>query len=164
MAGRVPGVGVDYGRPRGVFTLPPIPPPRPGSGPRPRILPGGAVGAVAGIRTEADRLGLSADQRGAADRARRCLEYNAAYLHYDKAPEAGRPIASGIVEGPARRLVADRLDITGSRWTVPGSGAVLTLRALIGKGDFPQCWAFHTHRERERLYPRPDRHDCELLA
>ncbi|WP_409375186.1 hypothetical protein [Streptomyces justiciae] len=64
----------------------------------------------------------------------------------------------------ARHLVADRLDITGSRWTVPGAEAVLTLRALISNGDFPQYWTFHTHRERERLYPRPDQHNYELLA
>ncbi|MCT9082119.1 hypothetical protein [Streptomyces fulvoviolaceus] len=46
---------------------------------------------------------------------------------------AGWPIVSGIVEGAARHLVADRLDITGSRWTVPGAEVVLTLRALIGR-------------------------------
>jgi hypothetical protein len=129
-----------------------------------RILAGDAFGAVAGIRTEADRLGLSADQRGAADRACRYLENNAAYLHYDKALEAGWPIASGIVEGAARHLVADRLDITGSRWSVPGAEAVLTLRALISNGDFPQYWTFHTHRERERLYPQPEQHNYELHA
>ncbi|MDQ1051900.1 hypothetical protein QFZ76_010225 [Streptomyces sp. V4I2] len=60
--------------------------------------------------------------------------------------------------------MADRLDITGSLWSVPGAEAVLTLRALIGNGDFPQYWTFHTCRERERLYPRPDQHNYELLA
>ncbi|HEY8979599.1 MAG TPA: hypothetical protein VIU15_08475 [Streptomyces sp.] len=35
---------------------------------------------------------------------------------------------------------------------------------LIGNGDFPQYWTFHTHRERERLYPRPDQHTYELPA
>lgn len=54
-----------------------------------RILAGDALGAVVGIRTQADRLTLSADQRAAADRACRYLENNAAYLHYDKALEAG---------------------------------------------------------------------------
>ncbi|WP_405606688.1 hypothetical protein [Streptomyces sp. NBC_00076] len=68
-------------------------------------------------------------------------------------------MASGIVEGAARHLVADRLDITGSRWSVPGAEAVLTLRALITNGDFPQYRTFHTHEEHERLYPRPDQHN-----
>ncbi|GAA2775167.1 hypothetical protein GCM10010521_62090 [Streptomyces rameus] len=65
---------------------------------------------------------------------------------------------------PACPGVADRLDITGSRWSVPGAEAVLTLRAVISNGDFPQYWTFRTHRERERLYPRPDQHNYELLA
>ncbi|WP_343239986.1 ISKra4 family transposase [Streptomyces sp. SID12488] len=129
-----------------------------------RILAGDASGSVTGIRTQADRLGLSADQRAAADWACRYLENNAAHLHYDQALRAGWPIASGIVEGTARHLVADRLDITGSRWTVPGAEAVLTLRALISNGDFPQYWTFHTRREHERLYPRPDQHNNELPA
>ena len=77
-------------------------------------------------------------------------------------PDGRSPAAS--FEGAARHLVADRLDITGSRWTVPGAEAVLTLRALISNGDFPQYWTLHTHRERERLYPRPDQHNYELLA
>ena len=64
----------------------------------------------------------------------------------------------------ARHLVADRLDITGSRWTVPGAEAVPTLRALISNGDFPQYWTFHTRRERERLHLRPDQHNNELPA
>ncbi|MBK6018711.1 hypothetical protein [Streptomyces sp. MBT53] len=129
-----------------------------------RILAGDALGAVTGIRAQADRLDLSPDQRAAADRARRHLENNGAHLHYDQALAAGWPIASGIVEGAARHLVADRLEINGSRWTVPGAEAVLTPRALISNGDFPQYWIFHRHRERERLHPRPDQHNYELLA
>ncbi|MFI7505095.1 hypothetical protein ACIBVL_42805 [Streptomyces sp. NPDC049687] len=120
-----------------------------------RILAGDTLGAVTGIRAQADRQALSADQRAAADRACRYLRNNAACLHYDKALAAGWPIASGIVEGAARHLVADRLDITGSRWSVAGAEAVLTLRPLISNGDFPQYWTFHTRGERERLYPGP---------
>ncbi|MCX4862234.1 hypothetical protein [Streptomyces canus] len=120
--------------------------------------------AVTGIRTQADRLGLSVDQRAAADRACHYLENNATHLHCDQALAAGWPIASGIVEGAARHLVADHLDSTGSRWTVPEAEAVLGLRALISNGDFPEYWTFRTHRERERLYPRPDQHNYELLA
>ncbi|MGW0556728.1 hypothetical protein ACWDZ6_21415 [Streptomyces sp. NPDC002926] len=54
--------------------------------------------------------------------------------------------------------------ITGSRWTVSGAEAVLTLGAVISNGDFPQYWVFHTHKERERLYPQPDQHNHELHA
>ncbi|GKQ39945.1 hypothetical protein [Streptomyces sp. A012304] len=93
-----------------------------------RILAGDAPGAAHDIRTEADRRHLTDDQRTAADKACRYLENNADFVHYDQALAGGWPIASGAVEGAARHLVADRLDITGSRWTVPGAEAVLTLR------------------------------------
>ncbi|MFI9761613.1 hypothetical protein ACIHFB_27215 [Streptomyces sp. NPDC051963] len=78
---------------------------------------------------------MPAEQRAAADRACRYLENNSPCFHYDKALDTGWPIASGIAEGAARHLVADRLDITGSRWTVPGAEAVLTLRALISNSE-----------------------------
>jgi hypothetical protein len=72
----------------------------------------------------------------------------------------------GTVEAlaPGRIDLGLGLGITGSRWTVPGAEAVLTLRALISNGDFPQYWIFHTHRERECLYARPDQHNYALLA
>jgi hypothetical protein len=45
---------------------------------------------------------------------------------------------------------------------VSGAQAILTLRAVISNGDFAQYWIFHTHMERERLYPQPDQHNHEL--
>ncbi|MFI1358305.1 hypothetical protein ACH4TV_32745 [Streptomyces sp. NPDC020898] len=62
---------------------------------------------------------------------------NADFVHYSRALAAGWAIAGGIIEGAARHLVADRLDITGSRWSVPGSEALLNLRAVIDNDDFP---------------------------
>jgi hypothetical protein len=38
------------------------------------------------------------------------------YLRYDQALEAGWPIATGVIEGACRHLIADRLDIGGARW------------------------------------------------
>ncbi|WP_409110287.1 hypothetical protein [Streptomyces europaeiscabiei] len=128
-----------------------------------RILAGAAPGAAPEIRTEADRHHLSDDQRAAADKACRYLENNADFVHYDQALAAGWPIASGAVEGAARHLVADRLDITGSRWTVPGAEAVLTLRTVISNVDFPDYWIFHARKE-HWLHPLPDQHIYALQA
>ncbi|WKU42750.1 hypothetical protein Q3V23_00935 [Streptomyces sp. VNUA116] len=55
------------------------------------------------------------------------LNNKADFVHYDRALAAGRPIASGVIEGAARHLT-DRLDITGSRWSVPGAEALLILQ------------------------------------
>jgi hypothetical protein len=84
-----------------------------------------------------------------------CFEYltaKAAYLHYDQALEAGWPIATGVIEGACRHLVADRLDIAGSRWGLPGAEAVLTLRAVQTNGDLEPYLRYHSHQEHKRTY------------
>ncbi len=55
------------------------------------------------------------------------------------------PVASHPVAGPPsalavrqRYLVADRMDITGARWSVSGAGAILTLRAIRANDDFDE--------------------------
>ncbi|NEA64603.1 hypothetical protein G3I56_18920 [Streptomyces sp. SID12488] len=86
------------------------------------------------------------------------------FLRYDQALARGRPIGSGVIEGAARHLVADRLAITGSRWSVPGAEARLQLRAIISNGDFTAYWRCHVRQEHTRLYPRLDQADYRLTA
>ncbi|MGW6752188.1 hypothetical protein [Streptomyces sp. NPDC055006] len=120
-----------------------------------RILRGCAARAADEIRAEADHRQLAGDERAAVDKACPYLAGNADFVHYDRAFAAGWPIASGVIEGAARHLIADRLDITGSRWSVPGTEAVLLLRAVHANGDLPEHWTWHTIQERKRLYPTP---------
>ena len=54
---------------------------------------------------------------------------------------------AGIIEGAARFLIKDRMDITGARWTTPGAEAVLGLRAVIANGDFEEYWRWHQQQE-----------------
>lgn len=70
--------------------------------------------------------------------------------------EQGWPIATGVVEGTARYLVGDRLEITGARWGLAGAEAILKLRAVIANSDLDQYWAFHVGRENQRV--RRSRH------
>jgi hypothetical protein len=74
-------------------------------------------------------------------------------LRYGQALQAGWPIATGIIEGACRHLIADRLDIGGARWGLDGAEAILTLRAVISNGDFGEYWRLHLTREHQRLYP-----------
>jgi hypothetical protein len=74
------------------------------------------------------------------------------HLRYDHAVEQGRPIATGVVEGTARRLVGDRLEITGARWGLAGAEAVLKLRAVISNGGLDRYWTYHLDREHHRLH------------
>jgi hypothetical protein len=96
--------------------------------------------------------GLPKAKRKKADDCARCLVNKAAYLDYPAALAAGWPIATGVIEGTCRYLVADRMDITGARWSVKGAEAVLKLRTVRCNGDLDDYWRFHLDHERRRVH------------
>jgi hypothetical protein len=108
------------------------------------VLAGASARAAAEITAEADAASLTAGQRNGADAAIRYLTGNAAFLRYDQALPAGWPIATGVIEGACRHLIGDRLDISGARWGLDGAEAVLTLRAVISNGDYPDVHVMPT--------------------
>ena len=114
------------------------------------ILTGRAIDAAATIRHQADEAGLRGRERTGADEAVAYLTRKAPYLDYATALTNGWQIATGIIEGAARFLVKDRMDITGARWSTPGAEAVLRLRAVIANGDFDQYWQYHQQQELRR--------------
>lgn len=116
------------------------------------VLQGNAREVAAGIRRRATIAGLSKPQRKKADQCARYLTNKAAYLDYPAALASGWPIATGVIEGTCRYLVADRMDITGARWSVDGAEAILKLRALRCNGDFDAYWHWHLHQERRRVH------------
>jgi len=116
------------------------------------VLEGKATDVAAGIRRRATTAGLPKAKRKKADDCARYLINKAAYLDYPAALAAGWPIASGVIEGTCRYLVADRMDITGARWSVEGAEAVLKLRAVRCNGDFDDYWQFHLDQERRRVH------------
>lgn len=126
------------------------------------ILAGRAVDAAATIDHQADAGGFRGSERTGADEAVRYLTRKAAYLDYATALANGWQIATGIIEGAARFLVKDRMDITGARWTTPGAEAVLRLRAVIANGDFDGYWRYHQQQELRRNHL--DRYDHLDLA
>jgi hypothetical protein len=117
------------------------------------ILSGDAARAAAEMNFDAERKHLSAARREAIDACHRYLTGHLDQLHYDTALKNGWPIATGAVEGACRHLIADRLDITGARWGLPGAEAVLRLLAVVSNGDLDPYWSDHAAREHERLYP-----------
>lgn len=104
------------------------------------------------LRRAATSAGLSWSKRKKADACAKYLVNKAAYLDYPTALAAGWPIATGVIEGTCRYLVADRMDITGARWSVDGAEAVLKLRAVRSNGDFDQYWQWHLDQERRRVH------------
>ena len=103
------------------------------------VLAGDSERAAAEITAEADAAGLEGSRRTGADACVRYLGNKREFLHYDRALEAGWPIATGVIEGACRHLIANRLDIGGARWGLDGAEAVLTLRAVISNDDYPNA-------------------------
>jgi hypothetical protein len=129
-----------------------------------RILTGAAATTAHDLRAEADERHLTEDERTAVDKAADYLDGYQDFLLYDQALKAGWPIGSGVIEGAARHLVADRLDITGSRWSVSGAEALLLLRAVISNHDFDAYWQHHLNAERQRVHPHADQRTVPLTA
>ncbi|MGH3123184.1 MAG: ISKra4 family transposase [Streptosporangiaceae bacterium] len=128
------------------------------------VLAGDSARAAEQITAEAGAAGLDGSQRTGADTCVRYLNGRHEYLRYDQALAAGWPIATGVIEGACRHLIADRLDIGGARWGLDGAEAVLTLRAVISTGDFEEYWRFHLACEHQRLYPDTDQGKYTLGA
>lgn len=116
------------------------------------VLEGNARDVAAGIRRRASTARLVKAERKNADACATYLTNKAPYLDYPIALAAGWPIATGIIEGTCRYLVADRMDITGARWSVDGAEAVLKLRAVRANDDFDEYWSFHLDHERQRVH------------
>jgi len=91
------------------------------------------------------------------DKKQKYMEYRSFLAH-------GFPIASGVIEGACRHLVQDRLGITGARWTVKTSEAILKLRSLKSSGDFDEYWKWHLKKEKERKYSRFKENAEEMAA
>ncbi len=116
------------------------------------VLGGNAREVAIGIRRRATTAHLTKQQRKQADTCAKYLTNKAKYLDYPRALAGGWPVASGIIEGTCRYLVADRMDITGARWSVNGAEAVLKLRAVRANDDFDDYWKFHLNNERHRVH------------
>jgi Uncharacterised protein family (UPF0236) len=116
------------------------------------ILAGKATRVAGAIRRQATTAALSANRRTGADTCATYLTNKAPHLDYPTALADGWPIATGVIEGACRHIVADRLDISGARWGLAGAEAILKLRALRSNADFGDYWRFHLTQERHRVH------------
>jgi hypothetical protein len=128
-----------------------------------KILRGKSAQVAAGIRRRATTYGYTGPERAGADECARYLKNKEKHLDYATALAKGWPIATGVIEGAARWLVKDRMDITGARWGLEGAEAILKLRALTASGDLDEYWRYHLRREHERIHHARYR-DSHVLA
>ena len=115
-----------------------------------RILRGECNQVAKGIRQSATKKQI--ENREGVDKCADYLLNNKSRLQYANALVQGFPIATGVIEGACRHLINDRLDITGSRWSLLGAEAILKLRSLKSSGDFDRYWTFHKEQSKKRLY------------
>lgn len=115
-----------------------------------KILQGKCSQVAKGIRQSATKREI--DNREGIDKCAHYLLNNKSRLQYGDALNQGFPIASGVIEGACRHLINDRLDITGSRWSLSGAEAVLKIRSLKSSGDFERYWIFYKEQSKKRLY------------
>jgi hypothetical protein len=62
-------------------------------------------------------------------------------MGYAAMKQAGLPIGSGMVEAACKSLVTQRLKLSGMRWGMEGSQAILTLRGWDQSDRFDEAWA-----------------------
>jgi hypothetical protein len=86
------------------------------------VLAGDSARAAQEITAEAGSAGLTPSRRTGADACVRYLNARHEYLRYGQALAEGWPIATGVIEGACRHLIADRLDIGGARWELRPKG------------------------------------------
>ena len=92
------------------------------------------------------------------------LQAKQPYLDYPRALAEGWPIATGVIEGACRHLVADRMGITGARWGLEGAQAMLWLRAINASGDTGAYWDWHIQQEHQRNHLSRYQDTLELAA
>ncbi|SBW18115.1 hypothetical protein FDG2_0526 [Candidatus Protofrankia californiensis] len=115
-----------------------------------KILDGRARDVWVGIRRRATRFGYTATERAGADECADYLERKRNHLDYPTFLAAGWPVASGLIEGAAKWMIKDRMEISGARGGLDGAEAVLRLRALRGNGDLDDYFTFHREQDRQR--------------
>lgn len=112
-----------------------------------RLLNNEASQVAAAIRRAGTCKKLRGWRRKATNACANYLLSNKDAMRYADYLRRGLPIATGVIEGACRYLVKDRMDVTGARWRLDRSEAVLQLRALRASGDFADYWAFHEEQE-----------------
>ncbi|CDN13680.1 hypothetical protein RintRC_4395 [Richelia intracellularis] len=94
------------------------------------IIEGKSSSVAPGMRQSATLPKLTPEERKPVDTCARYLLNNAKDLKYDNYLKTGFPIATGVIEGACRHLTKNSMDITGARWSIRGTQAVLPLGSL----------------------------------
>lgn len=98
-------------------------------------------GDVAALLAAARTLQLPDAQTRAVDTALGYFETNAERMRYARFRTLGLFVGSGAVEAGCRAVVAQRLKLSGMRWSVRGAAAIVSLRCQEASGRWEEVWA-----------------------
>jgi hypothetical protein len=118
------------------------------------LLAGQSAAVITALEAEAKHPRCTRLQRQAVGRTVGYYRRNQPYMRYDEYLARGWPIGTGVLEGACGRLVKDRMEQSGMRWTQGGAQGVLDLRAVRINGHWDAYWQFHRHQQHRRLYGR----------
>jgi hypothetical protein len=118
-----------------------------------KILQGGVVSVVRGLRRMASLHGLAGSRWEEVTKVCNYFEKNAKRMRYDEYLRAGYPIASGVIEGACRHVIKDRMEQGGMRWTLKGAEAMLNLRAINASSEEQKFHVWRKAEETKRVHP-----------
>ncbi|MDA8400516.1 MAG: hypothetical protein M0008_10830 [Actinomycetota bacterium] len=97
-------------------------------------------GDIPAILTAARALDVPADKTKDLDTALGYFENNASRMDYKRFRDAGHFVGSGTVEAGCKAVIAQRLKLSGMRWSVRGATGIATLRCQEASGRWEEIW------------------------
>lgn len=102
-------------------------------------------GDVAALLAATRQLALPDAQAKEVEKAIGYFETNRERMRYAQFRALGLFVGSGAVEAGCRAVVAQRLKLSGMRWTVRGASAIVSLRCEDASGRWDEVWKWlHT--------------------
>jgi hypothetical protein len=97
-------------------------------------------GNIPALLSAARAFPLTGAKAGALDTALGYFDNNAHRMRYAHFRSLGMFVGSGAVEAGCRAVVAQRLKLSGMRWTQAGATGILTLRCQQASGRWEEIW------------------------
>lgn len=101
----------------------------------------GAASVLRSLKRLAKLPKISAHRTRMIERAVRYFETHRERMRYSELRERNIPIGSGVMEAACKTLVAQRLKLSGQRWSEQGVQAILTPRGWDQSDRFDQAFA-----------------------
>jgi len=105
------------------------------------------AGDLDALCTAARAFPLAGKKAADLDTALGYFEHNAHRMQYARFRELGMFVGSGAVEAGCKAVVAQRLKLSGMRWTLAGAYGILTLRCQQASDRWHETWAPPSHAQ-----------------